>query len=210
MYIPSSFREERLEKLHALIETHPLGLLITYGTSGLQATPVPFMLYTTEGEFGVLRAHLARANPCWKELVSGQECLVMFQGKDGYITPSWYPSKAETQQAVPTWNYVAVEVRGMPAVKDDPVWLRRHLDDLTRQHEGIRPEPWSVSDAPDDYIAGQLKAIVGIEIPIGCLEGKWKMSQNKTAADRQGVINGLQDESDPHSHRGVAEVLTGS
>lgn len=210
MYVPSNFREEHLEQLHALIEAHPLGLLITHGASGLQAMPVPFMLYPKEGEFGVLRAHLARANPCWKELAGGQECLVMFQGEDGYVTPSWYPSKAETQRAVPTWNYIAVEARGAPAVLDDPAWLRRHLDDLTRQHEGVRPEPWSVSDAPEDYIASQLKAIVGIEISIGRIEGKWKMSQNKTVADRHGVINGMRDKDDPHNHPNLAELLTGS
>lgn len=210
MYIPSSFREERHEQLHALIESHPLGLLITHDASGLQATPVPFMLYPNEGEFGVLRAHLARANPFWNELAGGRECLVMFQGQDGYVTPSWYPSKAETQRAVPTWNYIAVQVRGKPTVFEEPAWLRRHLDDLTRQHEGLRPEPWSITDAPDDYIVSQLKAIVGIEIPICRIEGKWKMSQNKTVADRQGVVNGMRDKNDPHSHPNLAELLTGS
>lgn len=208
MYIQSSFREENLDRLHALIEAHPLGLLITYGVSGLQAAPIPFMLYPNEGEFGVLRAHLARANPCWKELAGDQECLVMFQGENGYVTPSWYPSKAETQRAVPTWNYIMVELRGNPTVIEDPAWLRRHLDDLTRQHEGIRPEPWSISDAPDDYIASQLKAIVGIELPISRIAGKWKMSQNKSSADRQGVINGMKNAADPHSHQGLAEGLT--
>lgn len=210
MYIQNSFREERLEQLHAQIEMHPLGLLISHGASGLQASPVPFMLYPNEGEFGVLRAHMARANPYWKELADGQECLVMFQGEDGYVTPSWYPSKAETQRAVPTWNYIAIEARGAPTVFDDPAWLRRHLDDLTRRHEGLRSAPWSVSDAPEDYIASQLKAIVGIEIPIGRIEGKWKMSQNKTPADRQGVINGMRDKDDPHKHPNLANLMSGS
>ncbi len=207
MYIPGSFREERIENLHALIEAHPLALLISQGPAGLQASPVPFMLYPDEGRFGVLRAHLARANPAWKELQAGAECLVMFRGHDGYVTPSWYPSKAETRRVVPTWNYIAVEVRGTPTIIEEPAWLRRQLDDLTRRHEGIRAKPWSVADAPDDFVAAQLKAIVGIEIPVSRIEGKWKLSQNRTDLDRQGVVDGMGDETDPHGHPFLAEQM---
>lgn len=204
MHIPGSFREERIEQLHALMTTHPLGLLISYGASGLQASPVPFTLYPHEGELGVMRAHLARANPHWKVLADCDDCLVMFQGEDGYVTPSWYPSKADNQRTVPTWNYVAVEARGKPAIVEDPTWLRRQLDDLTAQHEGVRPQPWSVADAPEAYIASQLKAIIGIEIPIEDIQGKWKLSQNKSERDFQGVINGMTDRHDPHGNPELA------
>ena len=209
MYIPRSFREERPEPLNEVIRAHPLGLLVTHGASGLQATPVPFLLYPSEGTHGVLRAHLARANPHWKDLDAVQECLVMFQGEDGYVTPSWYPSKAETHRVVPTWNYVAVEVRGKPVVRDDASWLHRLVDDLSRQHEGIRPRPWSVDDAPADYISTQLQAVVGIEIVIERIEGKWKLSQNKPEGDRRGVIQGLHDPDDPHGNARLGDLLEG-
>lgn len=204
MYIPNSFRERRTENLHALIQAQPLGLLITHGASGLQASPLPFVLYPQEGDCGVLRTHLARANPHWQELDGQSECLVMFQGENGYISPSWYPSKGETHRAVPTWNYIAVEARGTPSVIQDAAWLHRQLADLTRCHEGLRPLPWSLEDAPADYLAAQMQAIVGIEIPITHLEGKFKLSQNKNAQDKAGVIHGLQDESDAHHHGKLA------
>ncbi len=205
MFIPNSFRENRTENLHALIQAQAFGLLITHGASGLQASLIPFVLYPDEGDCGVLRAHLARANPHWQEIDGHSECLVIFQAENGYVTPSWYPGKRETHRAVPTWNYIAVEVRGTPSVLQDAAWLRRQLEDLTRCHEGRRPQPWSLDDAPADYIAAQMKAIVGIEIPIRHLEGKWKLSQNKNADDRLGVIAGLRDEGDPHSNLELAE-----
>lgn len=207
MYIPASFRETRVASLHELIRAHPLGLLVTHGGSGLQASPVPFLLYADEGEYGVLRAHVARANPHWQELVGLAECLVVFQGASGYVTPSWYPGKAEIHKVVPTWNYATVQARGRPAVVDDAVWLRRQLDDLTAVHERPRPQPWSVNDAPADYIATQMKAIIGIEIPIGRIEGKWKMSQNKDAADNAGVVRGMRSATDPHQNPQVADLI---
>lgn len=207
MYVPSSFNESRLEKLHELILSCPLGLLVTHGGSGLDASPIPFLLYTDEGEHGVLRAHLAKANPHWKSLTGQAECLIVFQGPEGYVTPSWYPSKAETHKAVPTWNYATVHVWGNPQVIDDVAWLRRQLDDLTSFHERPRPQPWSVSDAPAEYIANQMKAIIGIEIPISRIEGKWKMSQNKDKADREGVINGMRSDADPHQNIQVADLV---
>lgn len=207
MYVPASFREDDLARLHELIRAHPLGLLVTQGDSGPEASPVPFLLDPEEGKYGVLRAHLARANPHWKALAGLTECLVVFQGAEGYVTPSWYPSKATTHQAVPTWNYAMVQVRGCPAVIEDAVWLRRQLDALTHLHEKSRPQPWSVGDAPADYLAAQMKAIVGIEIPIGRIEGKWKMSQNKDAADRAGVVAGMRSDADPHRNIPVAELI---
>ncbi|MDO9600061.1 MAG: FMN-binding negative transcriptional regulator [Azoarcus sp.] len=210
MFIPNSFRQAEAGQLHALIQAHALGLLITHGANGLQASPVPFLLYPDEGEHGVLRAHLARANPHWQELVTCSECLVMFQGENGYVTPSWYPAKAETHRVVPTWNYAVVEVRGGPSVIEAPAWLRRQLDDLTRRHEGKRPRPWAVTDAPADYIATQMKAIVGIEITITGIAGKWKMSQNKSEADRSGVVSGLRAERDPHRNPELADQVEAS
>jgi transcriptional regulator len=207
MYIPASFRETRLERLHDLIVKHPLGLLATHGSKGLEASPVPFLLYADEGRHGVLRAHMARANLHWQSLGECGECLVVFQGPEGYVTPSWYPSKAETHKAVPTWNYATVHVRGNASLIEDAAWLRRQLDDLTRHHEGGRLLPWSVDDAPADYMASQMKAIVGIEIPISRIDGKWKMSQNKTDADRQGVAAGMRSDTDPHRNVAIAGMI---
>ena len=207
MYIPASFNESRLEKLHELIVSYPLGLLVTHGSNGLDASPIPFLLYPDEGEHGVLRAHLAKANPHWKSLAGQAECLIVFQGPEGYVTPSWYPSKTETHKAVPTWNYATVHVWGSPQVIEDAAWLRRQVDDLTAFHERPRPQPWSVSDAPAEYITNQMKAIIGIEIPISRIEGKWKMSQNKDKADREGVINGMRSNADPHRNTQVAGLV---
>lgn len=207
MYIPSSFRESSIEQLHDLIVKHPLGLLVTHGDNGLEASPIPFLLYADEGKYGKLRAHLAKANPHWKSLAEHTECLVVFQGPDGYVTPSWYPSKAETHKVVPTWNYATVQVWGHAAVIEDAAWLRRQLDDLTGCQEKLRPQPWSVSDAPSDYITTQMKAIIGIEISINRIDGKWKMSQNKDDADREGVIAGMRSDTDPHRNIRVAEVI---
>ena len=207
MYIPTSFRETRIERLHDLIVEHPLGLLITHGDNGLEASPIPFLLYADEGKQGMLCAHLAKANLHWQALTGDAECLVVFQGPEGYVTPSWYPSKTETHKAVPTWNYATVQVWGNASVTEDPEWLRRHLDDLTRHHEQSRPQPWSVSDAPENYIANQMKAIIGIEIPINRIDGKWKMSQNKDDADREGVIVGMRSSTDLHRNIRVADIV---
>lgn len=207
MYVPASFRQTDAAELHALMRAHPLGLLISHGADGLQASPIPFLLYPDEGAHGVLRAHLARANPHWRSLPDAGECLVVFSGIDGYITPNWYPSKAETGKAVPTWNYATVQVRGTVSVVEDPAWLRRQLADLTEQHEGRRLRPWSIDDAPADYLLAQMRAIVGLEIPIAGLEGKWKMSQNKDAADRDGVIEGLRTAGDAHHHAVLADLV---
>jgi len=207
MYIPASFKESQPDRLHDLIRKHPLGLLVTHGDNGLEASPVPFLIYPDEGRQGVLRAHLAKANPHWKSMTGQTECLVIFQGPEGYVTPSWYPSKANNHKVVPTWNYATVQIRGIPRVTEDIAWLRRQLDDLTASHENLRSEPWSVSDAPMDYIAAQMKAIVGIEIPISNIEGKWKMSQNRDAADRHGVIHGMRSDADPHQNLSVAELI---
>lgn len=192
MYLPAFFREDRREIQFDLIRTHPLGLLINGGIDGLMANSIPFTAYADEGAGGVLRAHVARANPQWQALARETECLVVFQGPHAYISPSWYPSKAENHKTVPTWNYATVHAWGRPTLHEDAAWLRRQIDDLTQAHEGKRAQPWKVSDAPADFVAAQLKAIVGIEITVTRIEAKWKMSQNRNEADRRGVIAGLE------------------
>lgn len=193
MHCPTVFREERPDVLQGLIRAHPLATLITAGSGGPIANLLPFSLHQG-GEHGILRAHLARGNKQLDSLREGSEALVVFQGPDCYVTPSWYPSKAEHGKVVPTWNYAMVQARGNPLVIDDPAWLRGQIDRLTADQENGREHPWQVSDAPDDFIAAQLKAIVGIEIPIRSIEGKWKVSQNRLPIDRQGVIDGLRAE----------------
>ena len=193
MYQPGAFREERLEILHALIRAHPLGTLITAGSGGLAANLVPFIV-ADQGERGTLRAHIARANDQVEALRAGAETLVVFQGPDAYISPSWYPSKQEHGRVVPTWNYVVVQVHGTPHLIEDPLWIRAQIGALTQSQEGQRARPWSVADAPEAFVEAQIRAIVGVEIPILRIEGKWKLSQNRSAADRRGVVEGLQGE----------------
>ena len=193
MYQPPHFREDRLEVQHGLIRAHPLGLLVTAGPDGLVANPVPFLIDPGEGA-GTLRAHVARANGQWRELEAVADCLVVFQGPQDYVTPSWYATKRETGKVVPTWNYATVHAWGRPRVIEDPAWLARQTHDLTRAMEEPRPAPWAVEDAPADYIAGQVRGIVGIEIPIARIQAKWKMSQNRSAADQAGVVAGYRAE----------------
>jgi len=201
MYQPAHFREDRIEVQHALIRAHSLGLLITAGPGGLQANYVPFLVDAGGPERGTLRAHLARANPQLVELAAVAECLVVFQGPQTYISPSLYPTKREHGKVVPTWNYITVHAWGRPQVIDDAAWLRRQVDDLTSHKEGARPAPWQVSDAPEPFVASQLKGIVGIEIPIARIEGKWKVSQNRPAVDQAGVAAGLRGDG------GDAEIM---
>lgn len=197
MYQPPHFQETRVEKLHGLIRSHPLGLLISGGAAGLQANPIPFMLDPARGEQGVLRAHLARANPQWRALADqgdAAEALVVFQGADAYVSPGWYASKAEHGKVVPTWNYAVVQARGRARVIDDPESLRGLVSSLTEIHEAGRAQPWGVEDAPERFVASQLRGIVGLEIEITELSGKWKVSQNRSGADRVGVAEGLDQE----------------
>ncbi len=192
MYRPPHFREDRLDVLHALIRAHPLGTLVTAGPDGLTANHIPFQI-EEGGPHGVLRAHLSRANGQLEALSAGAAALVIFQGPEAYISPSWYAAKADTHKVVPTWNYVAVHCWGTPRVIDDPAWLRAQIGRLTASQEEGRAEPWAVEDAPEDYIAAQIRGIAGLEIPIDRIEGKWKASQNRSDADRAGVAAGLGD-----------------
>jgi transcriptional regulator len=193
MYIPPAFAEDRLDRQHALIREHPLGLLISAGDAGILASPLPFILQPDGSTPGILQCHLSRANEHWRVL-HDQDVLVVFQGAESYITPSWYETKRETGKVVPTWNYAMVQVRGRARVIEDTAWPKQQIAALTRAHEGRREAPWSVSDAPEPYIDSQARGIVGIEIPIREIRGKWKVSQNRPAADRRGVAEGLSAE----------------
>ncbi len=194
MYIPPIFREERPEVLHALMRAHPLASLVTHGANGLTANLVPFILVSGAGGPDILRAHLARGNPQLDDLRQGGEALVIFQGPQAYISPSWYATKQEHGKVVPTWNYIVVQAWGQPRVIEDADWLLAQIGALTTLQEGGRAEPWSVADAPEPFIATQLRGIVGLELPVGRIEGKWKASQNQPEANRAGVVRGLRED----------------
>lgn len=190
MYQPPLHREDRLEVQHALIETYPFGLLISNGPSDLLANGLPFVLKRDIGPFGLLKAHIARANNQWQDL-DGQRVLVVFQGPMAYVTPSFYETKKETGKVVPTWNYAMAQARGVARVNSYTAWLSQQINELTDHQEQPRATPWTVNDAPDAYIEAQLRGIIGIEIAIDAIEGKWKVSQNRPEADRRGVAEGL-------------------
>ncbi|TAL85894.1 MAG: FMN-binding negative transcriptional regulator [Candidimonas sp.] len=206
MYLPPVFREDQIGLLHDLIRTHPLATLVTAGPGGLMANLIPFLFYPEEGEHGTLRAHLSRGNAQWKELAKAAECMVVFQGANSYITPSWYQTKKETGKVVPTWNFVTVHAWGAPRMKEDSAWLSSHLHDLTYSQEHARVPPWKIEDAPADFIATQMKAIIGLEVSVGRIEGKWKVSQNRPQADRLGVVEGLRSQ-ERESGRIMADLV---
>ena len=209
MYQPPHFIETDRDTLHALIRAHPLGLMVSATAEGPVADLVPFLLDADAGAHGRLRAHVARANPQWKLIASqpGMPVLAVFQGTDGYITPSWYETKRETGKVVPTWNYAIVQARGRAVIRDDPEWIGRQIADLTACHEGGRAEPWAVTDAPAPFIAAQMKGIVGIEIEIANLAGKWKVSQNRPAADRAGVVAGVESQAGNPASQDMAGLV---
>ncbi len=194
MYLPSHFEETRIDVLHTAIRAQPLGLLITLADAGLQANPIPFLIDSGPSPLGTLRGHVARANPLWRDSRADVNALIVFQGPQAYISPSMYATKAATGKVVPTWNYVTVQARGRLRAIDDAKWVRGLVERLTQTHETQRAVPWAVSDAPDDYIETMLRAIVGIEIELSALQGKWKVTQNRNAADRQGVAYGLEQQ----------------
>ncbi len=196
MYNPPHFAETRAEVLHQLIAAHPLGALVTLTSHGLDANHIPFEFAADAGPHGTLRGHVARANPAWKNFSATVDALVIFQGPSTYITPTWYESKKEHGKVVPTYNYCVVHALGPLRVIDDPAWLRAMVGRLTERFEASRPAPWNVADAPPDFIEKQLAAIVGIEIPLTRLVGKWKVSQNRPEVDRPGIIRGLQEQGD--------------
>jgi transcriptional regulator len=196
MYQPPHFNEESAVAMQGLIRAFPLGLLVTGVNGALTANPIPFLFDPEAGEHGALRCHVARANGQWKEIGEGCDALVVFQGAQHYVHPGWYETKRETGKVVPTWNYAMVQVKGQAKVMDDAVWLSRQIRDLTEMMEGGYPKPWAVDDAPEPYIDAQIRGIVGIEIMITAMAGKWKVSQNRNDVDRAGVIEGLRKEVD--------------
>ena len=205
MYLPKHFENADIATLHAFIREHPFAALVTQSADGLTANHIPFMLDSTPAPYGTLRGHVARANPVWRS-VSDDDVLVIFQGPNAFISPSWYPTKQKTGQVVPTWNYAVAHVYGRMTVHDDPVWVRSHVEALTHLHEHARPTPWHVTDAPGDYIDRLVLGIVGIEIPIARVLGKWKVSQNRSDEDRRGVVEGLTAEQSADAS-GVGELV---
>lgn len=187
MYQPAHFEQSDREALAALMAAHPLAILVTVGSDGLTADHVP-LAYDAQAR--TLRGHVARANPLWRR-ADGAEVLAVFRGPQAYVSPSWYPSKADTHKVVPTWNYAVVHAHGRLRAVDDADWLRSLVSGLTDTHEAPRTPPWKLADAPEDYVQQMLRAIVGIEIEVSRLVGKWKTSQNRSESDRLGVAQGL-------------------
>ena len=206
MYLPKEFTEARVPVLHDAIRQARLGTLISLGEAGLEASHVPMLIDPEPAPYGTLMGHVSRANPQWRRPAAGVQALAMFLGPDAYISPAWYATKRETGKVVPTWNYVAIHAYGEVRFFEDARRLLRLVTRLTETHEAGRPEPWAVSDAPAEFIRGQLKGIVGFELPIVRLEGKWKMSQNRPAADRAGAIEGLRREGGVQESA-VAEIM---
>lgn len=199
MYVPKHFEEPRVDVLHELIRARPLSTLVTLASGGLEANHIPLHLSAEPGPLGTLRGHVARSNPFWNDMAGNNQVLAIFHGPDAYITPSWYPTKAETGKVVPTWNYAVAHAYGTLRVVDDPVWLREHLETLTARSEAAFPEPWRVSDAPLDFTEKLIGAIVGIEIGITRLLGKWKLSQNQSRINQAGVVQGLRASANPEA-----------
>jgi len=199
MYLPGHFEETRIDILHQLIRERSLATLVTLGSNGLNANHIPFELAPEPGPLGTLRGHVAWANPLWHDFSKDIDALVIFHGPQAYVSPSWYPTRQATGEVVPTYNYIVVHAYGRLQIIDDPRWLRSLVSRLTERFEAARAEPWHVTDAPDGFIENQLRAIVGLEIAISKLLGKWKASQNRPEADREGVVKGLSESNDADS-----------
>jgi transcriptional regulator len=204
MYQPDVFRVEDVQQMHALMRVRPFAVFVSVGGNGLDVTHLPTVLK----DAGQIECHVARANPHWKNLDADRDALMIFQGPEAYITPNWYPSKAEHGKVVPTWNYAVVHAHGRAKAVDDQEWLRRHVSELTAQQERSEHRPWATSDAPGSFINAMLRGIVGIQFSITRLEGKWKMNQNRGMEDRQGVVKGLRARDDGDD-LAVAEIVSG-
>jgi transcriptional regulator len=192
MYIPSHFEESDPDRLHALIANHPFGILVTHGASGLDANHLPFELQAGHGALGTLHTHVARANAVWKDIASGDEVLAVFRGPDAYISPNWYPSTHEQHRQVPTWNYTVVHAHGRVTVRDDERHVRALVGRLIKRYEAAEPRPWRMADSPQTFINDLLALIVGLEIEITRLVGKFKLGQNKEARDVLGAAQALK------------------
>lgn len=206
MYQPPAFREDRTDVLHGLVRAYPFATLVTLGADGIAANHLPMIFHADEGAQGVLRGHVARPNPVWRDVDPAAEALAIFQGPHHYVTPSWYPSKAAHGRVVPTWNYCVVHAYGTLSAVEDPDRLRDHLDALTAVHEAGRAAPWAVGDAPADYVEKMIGGIVGLDFAITRIAGKWKMSQNRGEADRRGVRDGLEAENSDAA-RAVSQLV---
>lgn len=206
MYIPPHFAESRVDELHRIMRENPLGILVTQAHHVLDANHLPFMFDAQRGPHGALLAHVARANPLWQEVKSGEKVLVIFRGVQGYISPNWYPGKHETHRRVPTWNYEVVHAHGTFHVHDEGKLTRGVVARLTREHEAAQAKPWKMGDAPPDYMDEQLRHIVGIEVRIDQLVGKRKLSQNHVARDRDGAVEGLAAKGQQSLARAMKEL----
>ena len=207
MYLPAYFNESRIDVLHALMRARPLATLVTICDSGLAANHIPVETLAEPAPHGLLRGHIARANPLWREHRADSEALAIFQGPQAYISPSFYPSKQETGEVVPTWDYAVVHAHGTLRFIQDTEWLRSLVARLTDAHEAPRQAPWKVGDAPPPYIEKMLSLIVGFEFSIVRLTGKWKLSQNHPAANRNGVVEGLRRSEDKDSQE-IADMVS--
>ena len=204
MYVPSHFEETRPEVLHEIIREHSLAALVTLGSEGLNANHIPLELDPGPAPGGTLRGHVARGNPVWRDFSRDVEALAVFQGPQAYISPAWYQTKRETGKVVPTYNYIVVHAYGPMRIIEDRAWLRGLVERLTNRYEAGRAEPWKVTDAPADFVEQMLGGIIGIEIPLTRLVGKWKVSQNRPSADRDGVVTGLRE-----MNHGDAQAMSG-
>lgn len=195
MHVPNHFKVNETDRLHQYIRDYGFGILVVADEEGIEANHAPFQLSVgAEGSLGTLQCHLARSNPVWARIEQGGSVLVIFQGPATYVSPSWYPAKAETGRVVPTWNYLAVHAEGRARIIQDPAWLKSHLCQLTDQHEAGRAEPWKVDDAPADFTERLMQGIVGVEVTIEKLTGKLKASQNQPERNQMGVKAGLETE----------------
>lgn len=199
MYVPKHFEETDIPILHALMRSNPLGAWVTQSEGELLVNHIPFLIDASRGDYGTLVGHVARANPVWRSFSTEATSVVIFQGVQAYITPSWYPGKAVDGKAVPTWNYAVVHAHGIPLAIEDHHWLLHHVSQQAEVREAGETIPWKVSDAPTEYIEKALRAIVGIEIPITELVGKWKVSQNRATPDKLGTVAGLLERGDAQS-----------
>lgn len=197
MYLPNQFEQTDVAAMHELVRARPFATLVTLSSAGLNANHIPFILAPDPAPFGTLRAHVARANPIWRDYANDVEALAIFHGPNAYVTPSWYVTKRVTGKVVPTWNYAVVHAYGALRVIEDPAWLRAQIEALTAHNEASFAAPWKVGDAPNDYIENMVTHIVGIEIVISKLIGKWKVSQNQPAQNRTGVVAGLREIGTP-------------
>jgi len=203
MYVPAHFGETNTEVLHEIIRKHPLGMLVTCGAGGLDVNHIPFELDPGRGKTGVLSAHVARANPVWQGVSNGEEVLVVFHAGNAYISPGWYPSKHEFHKQVPTWNYIVVHAHGRITIRDDERFVRGVVGRLTRTHEASQAKPWKMTDSSPDFIDSLLKAIVGVEIDITRIVGKFKLSQNKEDRD----LRSAAEELDKHGHSEISNAM---